>query len=83
MIQNYIQAVNAKFVTGKTTEHSFRGDLQSLVESIIGSGYMVINEPKRQRCGAPDYIIEKNSIPIGFIEAKGLNRTGFVGDFFI
>lgn len=48
MIQNYIQAVNAKFVTGKTTEHSFRGDLQSLVESIIGSGYMVINEPKRQ-----------------------------------
>lgn len=59
MIQNYIQAVNAKFITGKTTEHSFRGDLQSLVESIIGSDYMVINEPKRQTCGAPDYIIEK------------------------
>lgn len=79
MIQNYIQAVNAKFVTGKTTEHSFRGDLQSLVESIIGSGYMVINEPKRQRCGAPDYIIEKNSIPIGFIEAKDIGDTDLEG----
>ena len=65
MIQSYIQAVNAKFITGKTTEHSFRGDLQSLVESIIGSDYIVINEPKRQDCGAPDYIIEKNSILFG------------------
>lgn len=79
MIQNYIQAVNAKFITGKTTEHSFRGDLQSLIESIIGSEYMVINEPKRQTCGAPDYIIEKNSIPIGFIEAKDIGDTDLEG----
>lgn len=79
MIQGYIQAINAKFITGKTTEHSFRGDLQSLVESIIGSDYMVINEPKRQTCGAPDYIIEKNSIPIGFIEAKDIGDTDLEG----
>lgn len=79
MIQNYIQAVNAKFITGKTTEHSFRGDLQSLLESIIGSDYMVINEPKRQTCGAPDYIIEKKSIPIGFIEAKDIGDTDLEG----
>lgn len=79
MFQNYIQAVNAKFITGKTTEHSFRGDLQSLVELIIGSDYMVINEPKRQTCGAPDYIIEKNSIPIGFIEAKDVGDTDLEG----
>ncbi len=79
MIQDYIQAVNAKFVTGKTTEHSFRGDLQSLIESIIGSDYMVINEPKRQTCGAPDYIIEKKSIPIGFIEAKDIGDTDLEG----
>ena len=79
MIQNYIQAVNAKFITGKTTEHSFRGDLQSLIESIIGSDYIVINEPKRQTCGAPDYIIEKKSIPIGFIEAKDIGDTDLEG----
>ena len=79
MIQDYIQAVNAKFITGKTTEHSFRGDLQSLIESIIGSDYMVINEPKRQTCGAPDYIIEKKSIPIGFIEAKDIGDTDLEG----
>ena len=62
MIQGYIQAINAKFITGKTTEHSFRGDLQSLIEAIIGTEFTVINEPKRQDCGAPDYIIEKKAI---------------------
>lgn len=79
MIQNYIQAVNVKFITGKTTEHSFRGDLQSLVESIIGSDFIVINEPKRQDCGAPDYIIEKKDIPIGFIEAKDIGDKDLEG----
>lgn len=45
MIQNSYSGSKRKFITGKTTEHSFRGDLQSLLESIIGSDYMVINEP--------------------------------------
>lgn len=70
MIQGYIQAINAKFITGKTTEHSFRGDLQSLVEKIIGSDYMVINEPKRQTCGAPDYIIEKKISLLASLKLK-------------
>ena len=42
------------------------------------------NEPKRQSCGAPDYILTKKEIPVGFIEAKnigdndleGLKKTG-------
>ncbi|HAV4298265.1 TPA: DNA methyltransferase, partial [Acinetobacter baumannii] len=79
MIQGYIQAINAKFITGKTTEHSFRGDLQSLIEAIIGTEFTVINEPKRQDCGAPDYIIEKKDIPIGFIEAKDLGDKDLEG----
>lgn len=79
MIQGYIQAINAKFITGKTTEHSFRGDLQSLIETIIGTEFTIINEPKRQDCGAPDYIIEKKGIPIGFIEAKDLGDKDLEG----
>ena len=79
MIQGYIQAINAKFITGKTTEHSFRGDLQSLIEAIIGTEFTVINEPKRQDCGAPDYILEKKGIPIGFIEAKDIGDKDLEG----
>lgn len=35
---------------------------------------MVTNEPSRIACGAPDYIITKNKIPIGYIEAKNIGK---------
>src|SRR5690606_13617175 len=28
------------------------------------------NEPQRIACGAPDYILTRNDIPVGYIEAK-------------
>ncbi|MHB8562965.1 MAG: type ISP restriction/modification enzyme [Acidiferrobacteraceae bacterium] len=30
------------------------------------------NEPKRIQCGAPDYIITRKDIPLGFVEAKDI-----------
>lgn len=59
MIKNYIHSISNKYSTGITTEHSFRGDLQNLLESIFPENLTAINEPKRQTCGAPDYIVEK------------------------
>lgn len=37
-------------------------------------GVQAINEPRRQQCGAPDYIIQKKNIPIGYIEAKDIDK---------
>jgi predicted helicase len=37
------------------------------------------NEPKRQSCGAPDYIITKGEIPVGFIEAKDIGDSDLEG----
>lgn len=80
MILDYIEAINSKFITGKTTEHSFRGDLETLLKALISPEYMVINEPKRQTsCGAPDYIIQKKEIPVGFIEAKDIGDNDLEG----
>src|SRR5690606_16389552 len=47
-------------------------DLQNLLQEILGKEFSVINEPQRQAGGAPDYIISKKDIPVGFIEAKDL-----------
>lgn len=71
-LQQYIDKVNSRFKTGITTEHSFRGDLQELIEKNI-TGIMATNEPKHIDCGAPDYIITKKNIPLGYIEAKDIN----------
>lgn len=74
MVEKYLGAVIQKYKTGKTTEHSFRGDLQDFVERTV-IGVQAINEPRRQKCGAPDYIIQKKNIPIGYIEAKDIDKN--------
>ena len=74
MAEKYINEIIKKFKTGKTTEHSFRGDLQDFIERTV-VGVQAINEPRRQKCGAPDYIIQKKNIPIGYIEAKDIDKN--------
>ena len=70
-IQEYIDKLNTRFKTGISREHSYRGDLQFLIES-IATDVLVTNEPARVACGAPDYIITKKNIPVGYIEAKDI-----------
>lgn len=72
MLQNYLQKISNLYFKGNATEHSYRADLQQLLQEILGKEFSVINEPRRQTCGAPDYIISRKEIPIGYIEAKDL-----------
>ena len=74
MINDYIVKINKRYKTGISTEHSYRGDLQALLE-IYGKNILVTNEPSRIDCGAPDYIITKKNIPIGYIEAKDIGAS--------
>ena len=75
-IQNYLNNINRLFQTGNAREHSYRGDLQSLLNEIIDDKDIVVtNEPARIRdVGAPDYSITKKEIPLGYIEAKDLDK---------
>ena len=47
-IANYINEVNKRFKTGISREHSYRGDLQTLLETLV-SGIIATNEPARDR----------------------------------
>lgn len=77
-IEQYIEHINKRFQLGNATEHTFRGDLQQLIESIVPD-ISATNEPKRQTCGAPDYILTKKDIPVGFIEAKDIGDKDLDG----
>jgi len=72
-INDYLKNVNTRYRTGISTEHSYRGDLQRLVED-LAPGVLATNEPARVACGAPDYIITKRNIPVGYIEAKDIGK---------
>jgi len=46
--------------------------LKLLLEQLT-TGLTVTNEPKRIACGAPDYIVTRKELPVGYIEAKDIN----------
>ncbi len=76
----YIQILNERYTQGNATEHTFRGDLQNLLETLLPD-YQATNEPKRIECGAPDFILNRkgNPIPIGYIEAKDIGDRDLEG----
>ena len=78
-LQQYIDNINSAFKRGNATEHTYRGDLKQLIESIV-TDVAATNEPKRQSCGAPDYILTKKDIPVGFIEAKDIGDKDLEGN---
>ena len=74
----YINSISQRYKFGNSTEHTFRSDLQQLIESLIPD-IRATNEPKRQSCGAPDFILTKQDIPVGFIEAKDIGDKDLAG----
>ena len=70
-IQQYITKIDTLFKTGNAREHSYRGDLQNLIMAIL-PGVLVTNEPARVDCGAPDYVLTRKDVPLGYIEAKDI-----------
>lgn len=77
-LEQYIDNLDKRYRLGNATEHTFRGDLQQLLESFVPT-IRATNEPKRQSCGAPDYILTKKDIPVGFIEAKDIGDKDLDG----
>lgn len=73
-IDTYIHNISRRLATGICTEHSYRPDLQMLLEAVCGSECQVTNEPTRIECGAPDLIITRGEIPVGYVEAKDIGE---------
>ena len=71
-IPAYLAECQKLYAAGNATEHSYRPALQKLLAELMPQ-CQITNEPKRIACGAPDYIITRNDLPVGYIEAKDIN----------
>ena len=69
----YTQILNTRYQTGFSRELTYRGDFQTLLSTLLPE-ILVTNEPARIACGAPDYILTKKDIPVGYIEAKDIGN---------
>lgn len=71
LISKFISRVQAVEKTGAATEHSYRSALEFLING-LAVDISALNEPKRVKCGAPDFIVYNGDVVIGHIEAKDL-----------
>lgn len=81
-LKQYIFKINKIFQTGDATEHSYRGELAEFVHSLLGTTCLVVNEPARIKCGAPDYVVlrAKDTLPVFYIEAKDIGDNDLDGN---
>jgi hypothetical protein len=72
--KEYLQKIEKALMAGNATEHTHRPALKTLIES-LEADITATNEPKREKCGAPDFIVTKTTVPIGYIEAKDIGKS--------
>ncbi len=70
-ITTYLSSLQKKLSRGDATEHTYRSDLQDLLETLL-PGFTATNEAKRKVYGAPDFIISKERLDIGHLEVKDI-----------
>ncbi|MDD5055713.1 MAG: N-6 DNA methylase [Candidatus Peribacteraceae bacterium] len=67
----YFTALQKEHTTGRAREHSYRPALKTLLEA-VNPAITATNEPSREKCGAPDFIILQKDLPIGYAEVKDI-----------
>lgn len=73
-INHYVESVSKRLQSGISREHSYRGDLETLIRALV-QDIEITNEPANVTdCGNPDYVITKGKIPVGYIEAKDIGK---------
>lgn len=77
-IGEYISQISRTYQRGNATEHSYRGYLQTLLSKLLPD-IDATNEPKRIACGAPDFLLSRSGINIGYIETKDIGDTDLEG----
>jgi predicted helicase len=73
-ISDYLKKIEKAYTAGNATEHTHRPALKELIES-MAAGITATNEPRRIKCGAPDFIVTKKQTPLGYIECKDIGKS--------
>ena len=73
-ISDYLKKIEKAYTAGNATEHTHRPALKELMETLT-AGITATNEPRRVKCGAPDFIITKKQTPLGYIECKDIGKS--------
>ncbi|MHB8625180.1 MAG: type ISP restriction/modification enzyme [Aggregatilineales bacterium] len=72
-IRAYLGQIESVQQRGNATEHSYRPAMKALLDSFAPNA-QVTNEPKRIKCGAPDFVVARQIggqwLNVAYVEAK-------------
>ena len=63
IVSTYLKNIENALTAGNATEHTYRPALKEFIES-LAEDIEAINEPRREQCGAPDFIVSRHGIPV-------------------
>jgi type I restriction-modification system DNA methylase subunit len=72
IIGDFVSKVQDAYKTGIAREHAYRPALHDLLKA-LGDDLTPVNDPAKSEVGAPDFIVLKDGIAIGHLEAKDIN----------
>ena len=75
MTTDYLEAIDRELQTGNATEHSYRPMLQQFLDRcsqnfVPAANYDITNEPKHIAGNAPDFLVRRGELSLGWIETK-------------
>lgn len=70
---SYLRECKQQLGTGLAREHAYRPALKNLLSALHPTA-VIINDPARIACGAPDFILLRDNVPFGYIEAKDMGN---------
>ena len=71
LLDTYLKKIEADYRGGIATELTHRSTLENLLEA-LEPGVAASSDPQHIDCGAPDFIVEKGKIPLGYVETKDI-----------
>lgn len=74
LLAQYILTIEKELAAGNATEHTHRPALKTLLEG-LAKGITATNEPQRTECGAPDFLVTKGALQVGYMEAKDVGKS--------
>ena len=69
--ETYLAKIEADLRGGKATEYTYRSTLEHPLET-LAPGVDASSDPKHIACGAPDFIVERGHVPLGYVETKDI-----------
>ena len=75
VIKSYLAKIDREFKTGRATEHTHRPAFKDLIESLDSRGQCYQRTKTSPECGAPDFILCRDGLSIGYVETKDLGKS--------